>query len=573
MLIINVKRYIKNPVLMAMTLIYFVAMGYLCVTTRCGEPVDPFIVVMRLEQISFLFFLFVAFEFFSETKRSHTEEMICVTSVGLHETKWSGIIPFIFMDSIVCLLFFCFEKVSLARMGIYEKEYLLFLFQSLVIFQFLTFMFAVILGVVVSYIDSRMKGYGILLFIYFIFSKQVVNAIEEFAFGREWIHRVSILFNLFCSDFETVTDYYYIFSAEAVNVQRIMFWIFFAVTILFLIIGRKRSKMIACIPGAAMLICLYLFFLPTSAVSQDTSISGQDAWSYDDTYYKVVVPCMDLSRYQDADFKVLKYRAEFTVRRELQADVAVHIDEKNKKAYEFTLYHGYQISSVTTEDGTELAFWQDGDYVTVKNSSENQSGVFVFHYKGYCKRCYSTKQGVYLPAYLEYYPVPGRRQVYVRQNGYWGNSVESLGYEVDFDVVLNTECKIYSNLQVSGEKHITGRSDGLTLLCSSFAREVMIGNNRIIYPYLDLLSISPDRNLEEINMFFDKYAGEENSLEGKTIIIPPSINGTPYYFGKDHLIGSFETLEIEYERYIETGELYNYISDEEIQKQLEEFEE
>ena len=178
-------------------------------------------------------------------------------------------------------------------------------------------------------------------------------------------------------------------------------------------------------------VSLAFFFQPTSAVSLDCGVSGQDALTADDVYYQRN-DCMDMSQYREADFRVKSYGFDLTVRRELKAEVTVELDGSGLQEYYFTLYHGYRLENVRTALGTGLPFEQKGDHIRVSAPEGEQVTALTFTYEGSGKRHYSTEQGIFLPGYFAYYPMPGWRQVYIWQNGYSGNTFEGLGYEVPF---------------------------------------------------------------------------------------------------------------------------------------------
>ncbi len=573
MIKLGFKRFFKNPALLVISIIYLLFIAYIFIRKNCYEALDPFIVVMGLGQISFLFFLFVSYEYFCEAKRAKAEEVICVSARGLHWYKTSGVYILLIIDCVVCLLFYFYPFIIILRLGIHNTNYMIFLGVGIVVFHFLVNFLAVLLSMAASYMKSRTKGYCVLLFIYFVTSGHLMLLLQSYSSGNNLTYRLSDLLNLFNREYSMMTDFYYIYSLEGVNFQRILLWISLVMLLLVLIMNTGKKKIVAVIPGVGLVLCTWLFFQPTSAVNLDLTVAGQDAWTYDMSYYQNKVDCMDMSMYKEADFKAVHYQAVFDIQRELSGEVTVTVDKKNLNKYDFTLYHGYQVSDVTTQTGKKLPFIQEGDYISIDNATGGELEQIRFCYKGHCKRYYSTNQGVFLPAYLAYYPMPGRRQVYIVQYGYLGNTIDGLGYEADFDIRLNIKNRIYSNLPVKDGNHICGKSDGITLLCSQFACETRMKDCRIIYPSLDLNVLQSDWGKTNLEKFFSLFEHGLDSLAGKTIIVPPYINGDIYYFGKDHFIGSPGALEMEYERYLQTGELYAFRSEEEIRKELEQIEE
>ena len=120
---------------------------------------------------------------------------------------------------------------------------------------------------------------------------------------------------------------------------------------------------------------------------------------------------------------------------------------------------------------------------------------------------------------------------------------------------------------------VSGTADAMTLMGSYFAEECELEGCRIVYPLLCNDQERPDEDREEWASFIRRYAGSKADLAGKTIIIPPYMNGSFWFFGTDHVIGRLVDLEDRYEKYIKEGELYPYLSDEELMQDLEQLEE
>lgn len=557
MFILNLKRYIKTTAIFFATIMYIVIIGFMC-KNGFSSAEGAFATCLKLGQISFLFFLFVSYEFFSKLRRDKMEEVVAGISFGKRKMDLSGLGMLALFDATVCLAFFLYTFFAALHNGIHNTNYTIFLGVSIIEHHFLVYLFAILLGFGFSKVKSDIKGYFLLVMTYILFGSRTIGTIHQLSYGKEFLYRFSDLLSIYIRDFSAISDFYYIYSIEAVNLQRILFWIFMVLFVLMVTLYHGWKKWISVGAFSCALLCAVLFFQPTSAVNLDNDISGQDALTADDVYYQLN-DCMNTSQYKEANFRVTKYEAEFSMERQLEAQIAVYVDKTDLKKYYFTLYHGYQVEQVMNQDGDELEFQQEKDYITVENTTDKKIDFIKFTYSGSCKRFYSTSQGVFLPAYLAYYPMPGCRQVYIRQNGYWGNAIDGLGYETEFDVTVHTKTKLFSNLDVKEGKRLSGKSDGLTLLASDFAGEKIINGCRIIYPLLAIDSIRPDFCQEEFEAFVSDY-----SLEQKTIIIPPYINGTFYYFGAEHFIGELQTLKERYEVYRTSGELYDYISEEEL---------
>lgn len=566
MFLINIKQYIRTPAILFVTICYFLYLTYLIATMPHVDVAYPFMIFMNQIKITFFFFLFISYEYISKTKRCRLEEVVNICGKRGLIAKLSGIFLFVLLDILICIVLFLSVYYAALKQEIIEMNFFCFLVKCTFIHHFLVYFLAILLGFSVSYIKSRTIGYGVLMLICCIMGRSIIVPLISLSFGREWLYRIADLLSIITRDFLALPNLYYMFSVEGIDVQRVLFWIFLTVAIVCIAKNRDKWKWMGIVSGVMMIFCLILFFQPTSAAYVDV-VSGLDSWTADDAYYGYLGAndCNDENQYKEPDFKVIKYKISLEVERELTAVAEVYVDRNDLKEYQFTLYHGYTVKTVTNEKGDDLTFYQDGDFLRVLTEN-NLDEKIILKYKGHCKRYYSTSQGMFLPAYFEYYPIPGWRQVYMNEYYYTGNTKEGLGYEADFDLTVHSREKVYSNLEKTSSNRMCGRTDGVTLISSPFAKEMEIENCRIIYSSIEFSGRSLREQKKLWGQFIHKYVGKNCK---KTIIIPPVINGSFDYFGSDHLMGDISMLSSSYETYINTGERYPYITEEELMDELE----
>lgn len=563
------KLFFRYPVTMVTSILYT---SWLIIYLRSSGYVgcwESFVVCMKTTQLTFLFFLFLSYEFFDKVRRDRVEETITsISGMHSHIVMVQGIL-LVLLNLFYCTAFVIYQIIMMRYNGIHSVHYLLFILISVFLYHFLLYLFAILGGRVLSLIRSKTAGYCLLIATWFLFSAKLISTLHQISYGREWLYRISDLLGLYSRDYEMIPDFYYIFSLESVNFQRILFWILLMLSVIFFCSRMRTGKLWGGLAVIGTVASLVFFFQPDSAVRLDVGISRQDALTADNTYYELN-DCMDMTQYREADFKVKSYDFDLTVCRELKAEVTVELDRTDLQEYYFTLYHGYRLETVRTSSGTELSFEQKGDYIRIPAPDGEQVNALTFIYKGSGMRYYSTEQGIFLPGYFAYYPMPGCRQVYIIQNGYMGNTFEGLGYEASFHGQVHTGVPLYSNLSVGEDGMVSGTSDAMTLMGSYFAKEYEVEGCRIIFPLLSDDQDRPDEDREEWASFIRRYTGSEADLTGKTIIVPPYMNGTFWFFGTDHVIGMLISLEDQYEKYIKEGELYPYTSDEELKQIWEE---
>lgn len=567
-----IKLFLRCPITTIPSLIFTVGLFMYLVNSGYVGCVDSFVVCMKAAPITFLFFLFLSYEFFGKAKKDQMEETI--VSIGGRRSNIVLIqgILLVLLNFLYCTFFAVYQIIMMKNNGVHLRHYILFILISIFLYHFLLYLFAILGGRVFSLIRSKTTGYCLLVAVWFLFSPKLISTLHQISYGREWLYRISDLLGLYSRDYASASDFYYIFSLEAVNFQRILFWILLMLSVIFCCSRIHIGKILSGLAVMGTAASLFFFFQPTAAVNLDYGISGQDALTADDTYYQMN-DCMDMTWYREADFKIRSYDFDLVVQRELRAEVTVELDRTDLQEYYFTLYHGYKLEEVRTSNGTELPFERKEDYIRIPAPDREQISSLTFIYKGSGKRYYSTEQGIFLPGYFAYYPMPGCRQVYIIQNGYMGNTLESLGYEATFHGKVNTNVPLYSNLSVDENGMVSGKSDAMTLMGSYFAKEYEVEGCRIIFPPLCDDQERPDEDKEEWAAFIRRYTGSEADLTGKTIIVPPYMNNTFWFFGTDHVIGRLIDLDEKYEKYIKQGELYPYISDEEIMQELEKLQE
>ena len=171
----------------------------------------------------------------------------------------------------------------------------------------------------------------------------------------------------------------------------------------------------------------------------------------------------------------------------------------------------------------QINFEQNGDYITLYNYNDSCKS-FTFYYSGHSTIYYTNYQGVFLPGYFPYYPQSGWKKVYDRD--YQGFSQSKLEKPAFFNVNVNCNKEIYSNLQKQGKNKFSGYTDGLTLLAGHYSAYTKDGIE-IVFPYLN--SDYNDNNIEKYVCDLVGTNALPNSI--KTVFITPSINNiSPYTY-------------------------------------------
>jgi hypothetical protein len=153
---------------------------------------------------------------------------------------------------------------------------------------------------------------------------------------------------------------------------------------------------------------------------------------------------------------------DLTISNELHAEVAVTVDNHDLDSYEFTLYHGYILKSVHTEDG-EIPFTREGDYISI--GSLNGADRLIFKYYGKSPKFYANKQAITLPGYFAYYPKAGRTNIWDLDR--YGYVVNTSPNESNYMVNIRSDLEIFCNLAGS-DNSFHGKSNGVSLFAGMY---------------------------------------------------------------------------------------------------------
>lgn len=432
-------------------------------------------------------------------------------------------------------------QYQVVNFGVNQEAFRLFV-KLIFVYHGLVYLFAVLLGLSIAYIRSRLNSICVLCCVFYLFGKSFTGMLTQMLFYRPKVADCVGLFNLWTYSGNLFPDIYYYFSAEWIHWFRILFWIALILTVYFLLSAKR--KWVAIFPLAVSVFCLVGYFKPSGAVMHYDVVTSCDSWRYDQVYYQMNDYSEFLSEENNCDFSVEQYNMELTINDVLSAHVACTLSKTDLESYRFTLYHGYRVLDVTDQNGNKLEFAQDGDYILVYNPARQISEI-CFSYEGYNEFFYSTTQGIYLPADFEYYPVAGWKAVYkVESLDFTYNDL--LDQDVDFDVTLKVKGRYEVATNFVSEQreekegyHIwkyRGTSDGLTILGSPFLEITQVDGVRVVYSNLSReAGDGNEQNYHEAFQIMKEYGIDP---VGKTYFSIETGQYDNYLFGKDAFLGA-----------------------------------
>lgn len=557
---LTIKRFIQSPVFLISTFCYIFILCQLQPVHELMTIDDISTKTLTTQPFSFLYFMLISYEFFYQTKSCKLDEVIAASRLGQMREKCYGVCFFMCLNAVLYVIYlFVSMWGTTSLLEEINMEWFWLLVKVFLINHFLVYSFAILIGVLVSLIHTRLKAFGVLVIVYSLFSRIMLPIImSTVSFSEKWTHRIDIIGIMSHKYFN---DLFYCYSTEPVDAQRILFWIFLAVFVFCLLVNKGRWHILTGGVAVAAGVTLVMYMQPSGyryiGNEWDTFMAEQHY------YFQLYEDNKDgIGRtYKEADFNVLKYRGELSAYRILEASVDVTVDEGTLQEYCFTLYHGYEVAHITDGGGRELAFEQDGDHILVKNSSTMPIEKIHFEYAGYSRKYVATSQAVCLGGYFPYLPQPGWN-VYMTQpdeDGNWNIDYEfkGLGYKTEFDIRFETEQRVYTNLKEVEPSHYTGISEGATFVASKFMKEMKIGNCTLYYSVLSRPYFKSA--LQETKKIYEnalKSIPGSDDWDDMKIFDVSSIAGSEfmYYFASDHMIADDSKIMQVYPYYREHGE-------------------
>ncbi|MHB1018068.1 MAG: hypothetical protein ACYC2X_09325 [Coriobacteriia bacterium] len=240
---------------------------------------------------------------------------------------------------------------------------------------------------------------------------------------------------------------------------------------------------------AALLAALFLglSLLPGGELRKDTRPNGSEHAKYH--YYKAREQAES-----PPDFRVSRYDMVLAAGRNLSATVTMSLtDDTHSDAYRFTLYHGYTVRSVKDASGEDLDYSQDGDYVSIRSTEDQQS--LRLEYDGSGDNEYANYQGIFLPGDFPYYPVPGFAALWDEESQLLRNVAGDLT-PTDFSVEFKAHVPVVSNLPQTSSGMFAGRTVAPTFI-GGLVSQARIGDTTVIhYPAAGYRIEAPSGNPE-----------------------------------------------------------------------------
>lgn len=419
--------------------------------------------------LGFLFFLFVSCEFMRKSREINLRETMRERAWLVEGNQFAVVGTAIVIYALVFLIY------AVAGVTILHMPQMCFLqmLKMLGVNIFLLSCAATGMGYLISRIPNRYVGYLVILAVLMLILPANAKYFSMLSWGRgisvywlrDWLY-------LLPPDIQALGDPLYGMPVEYYRVAGMLLWIgvggwLFVHSVYRYTKGKRRVADGVFIVWTALCV---LAVVNEGSVLRMTD-HPKSAVSEDPDYYDSQ-PLIE----EQKDFRVQAYDMELSFGGELSAKVTATVSSDNTpEQYHFTLYHGYKISGMQSEDGEKLSFTQEGDQVVVDNPQKKSEQKLTFYYKGSSPVFYANRNACFLPGFFAYYPVAGVEKLY--ENGMWKvNENETAAFTIH-----TKGLNIASNLPGNGDSH-AGETSYVTLVGGNCRRMENNGNSQIVYP-------------------------------------------------------------------------------------------
>lgn len=516
---LTIRLFCKDWVLPAFTGLFFLYFHYVLFDEARTLPGDRLLgdlamlrATLPLSMLCFVFFTFVSYYFADKPRHDTLLECARVTRHGLPRLYGSQFLLLLALDLLFTLVAAGYNAYACFALQIGRAEAVLHILGCVLLYIFLVSLAGILLGMAAALTLNRFAA-CLVLVLFILLGSPLALYVAQALYYALWIDVFPVyeFLCLFPRGLESLPQHSVGYSLLPDRISATVFWLaLFAVPVLWkTLCDRRRARRAAALACAVLCVgSLAVYLLPMARTASDRSARSGYVWDLD--YYQFAE-----QKEEDGGFSVTGYDMDLTVGLQLSARVTAQVDQPALPCYKFTLYHGYQVSQVTDQDGTPLRFTQQGDTLAVENGAAGRVDSLTFTYAGDNPTYYAHAQGINLPGHFAYYPHSGYHALYDVEN----QSFYKLLTEQPVDVTLRVQYgkTVFCDLPQTGRNTFAGRTDGVTLL-AGFLTEETVNGVQVVYPYLDTEQFRPEQLAADLNGFL---ASKTDGREIRKVMILP----------------------------------------------------
>ena len=496
----------------------------------------------------FILLMFLAFDYFREAADANALGIVRVNGTYVREDLKSFLVM-AGLHTAYCGLIIISYGTALLGTVAFNSEILLYFMKIIGLYFFINGLIAILIGWLLARLVGRLVGYLSIITVACLVSPVLTTALSYFAMWYREIFRWFRVFIIMPQGTETINDYV-LFPANLSLASRSLFWLgVLGLLLMFhysLAVHRWKLRQWSILAaGLACMAGTWIYSgLPTSFYNNEKSLGSTDATAYDQWRYVVD----EMKQQTGEGFQVQSYVMKLKLRRQMEAEVTIYLKDQELSSYAMTLYHLYQIDSITDEDGTELSYQRNGDYLLVERQEKALEAIVV-RYHGGCANFYSNGTQVNLPGWFCYYPMPGWQELYDAENfQYYCNVLEE---PVSFDVNIDARTTIYSELDRMEGNHFQGMDVGPSFVAGYVREYCTEDGRRIVYPYLNSYENPDSRNGKDA---YQTVLEGMQVLDKRTVLRMPGLNGDLPMINRGNQVVSPRSIDVLGWWYEESGD-------------------
>lgn len=477
----------------------------------------------KLGVFCFIYFLFISYEYIMSSENVSLKETI--------STMYKGKIKLFLNQYIVLLIPIIFISINIVvynvfiyyKFNVQSVPYLIHIFKNIVLNITLVSVIGSLAGSVIALRFKRFAAYAIISLIIFCASPIFENiAFTLYRLTDKNINPINIYpywdaLKILAPDLDWSADRVYGLAIESKRWNLASFWILFLSSIFLFKIGWKKVKSVRVVTLILAMLATINFFgflQQDSIIRKDYRFDG--AMFADELYERQI----DIES-KEADFNVIAYDMVLDIKRKMKADVKLTLETSpDKESYSFSLYRGYKILAITDAEGNELEYKREGNYFDILHRFDEGTTDIYIKYSGSGNKYYSNYQGIALPGYFAYYPMPGYLKFWDEDTGDAYVNTDFIPKE--FTVKINSSLNIVSNLKKSNDGVYKGTTPTATFI-GGFIYEENIDGITITNSPSGKVDNSFIANVGKRWNDIKELIGEERALsfKNKKIIIGP----------------------------------------------------
>lgn len=505
------KRLLNDRFLLLFSAVFFVgSFGYLAARfvlfkTVNGQPLDYLSATLGLSVFAFVFFMFLSYEYLFKLRAQTVKEVLEATENGRGKFYSLSLLILTGLLAVYCAVLFVFNAGEYLSLDIGKGGYFLHLALNIFLNLFLVPLVGILLGAAISFVPRRVTAYVLMILSVFL-STPMLSAVTDAVYegtGKSFALG-SGFFNIFPPSLGYAQIYPFGFNLLSYRWAIVFFWLFaFSSVLLFCLSakGEKKRPILSAVCLVLAVFCAVGYFRPASRVTLGNG--AQSSGLSDSEYYS-----SHKGESEKAEFEVKKYSLKLDFGRLLSAEAEMALS-KELAEYDFTLYHGYEVKRVRSEDGSALRFEQSGDCFTVFSDGKVFSKIVV-DYSGDAPRFFANSQGVSLPGWFPYYPHAGKSEIY--DPTVFGFNRFLCDSETEFEVKIHSGKNVFCSLSGKDGEYF-GKSEGVTVV-SGFYDSLFVGETEVIYPYLATNEFTPEKVKNSVEEYLKSgiFSKEEKKL-------------------------------------------------------------